>query len=112
MSFAKNYLKQYNAASAWDSLGALGSIAPSAWQGGQNPLSVFSTIQGQSTNISNPRRAIGGTPYAPAPPAKYGNFGGSALDTTKFFLQAGPEDVLNQLAGKYFKRIQDYSSFF
>ena len=110
MSFAKKYLQQYNAESAWNSLGAVGDT--SAWDGNYSPLSVFGTIQGRSTNISNPRRAIGGTPYAPAPPAKYGNFGGNALDTTKFFLQAGPDDILNQLAGKYLKRIQDYSTFF
>jgi len=110
MSFAKKYLQQYNADSAWNSLGAVGDT--SAWDASANPLNAYREIQGTFRSISNPRRSIGGTPYATAPPAKYGNFGGNALDTTKFFLQAAPENILNQLAGKYFKKIQDYSTFF
>jgi hypothetical protein len=110
MSFAKKYLQQYNADSAWNSLGAVGST--SAWEGGIDPFSAFARINVKSTNLSQPRRSIGGTPYSPERPNRYGNFGGNALSSAQWLTKAAPEDLTNLLAGRYFKRINDYSNFF
>lgn len=111
MSFAKNYLKQYNAESAWNELGAVGTT--SAWQGGGDPYAAFSEINvPSSTSISNTRRSIGGNPYLPSPPGRYGRFGGNTIDTIKFMTKAGPEDWNNILAGRYLNRIGDYSNLF
>ena len=110
MSFAKNYLKQYNADSAWNSLGAVGSIAPSAWANGQNPLSVYSTIQGRSTSLSNPYQLFGSSRYKSG--VQDPLFGSNAVASAKFLANAEPNDLLQKLAGKYLNKVDYYSSFF
>jgi hypothetical protein len=117
MSFAKNYLKQYNADSAWNSLGAVGTT--SAWEGGNNPLNAYREIQSTLRNISSPRRSGGGTPYAAEAPARYGTFGRDALNTSFFLANLTPETMQENLntyqqgvlAGRYFDPLRTRNIF-
>jgi len=108
MSFAKNYLKQYNADSAWNSLGAIGST--SAWEGGQNPLSVYNTIQGRSTNLSHPYQLFGSSRYMNG--VQSPSFGSNAVTSANFLVNAQPTDLLQKIAGKYLNKADYYSNFF
>ena len=112
MSFAKKYLKEYNADSAWNNLGAVGST--SAWDGTPSPLNAYREIQGTFKNITSPRRSGGGTPYAPIAPARYGTFGQDALNTAYGLAALTPEKIQGNLdiygnavlAGRYFDPIR------
>jgi hypothetical protein len=120
MSFAKKYLQQYNADSAWNSLGALGTT--SAWEGGDDALGAYREIQGTFKNISNPRRSSGGTPYAPSMPSRYGTFGQDAFNTSLFLSNLTPDQIQQNvtdygnalLAGRYFEpmRVRNFFTGF
>ena len=113
MSFAKNYLKQYNADSAWNSLGAVGST--SAWEGSTKRQSIpdYNNIVARFAGFSK-RGSGGANPYAPAAPSRYGEMGSGALNAINKLVGATPENLTQRinnykdlvLAGKYFDSLR------